>query len=653
MSVIDEIKSQIDPIDLIGETVQLRKSGKNYTGFCPFHPNTRTPAFVVFPDTGTWRCFGQCNEGGDIFQFLMKKEGWDFKETLSFLANRAGIQLKPQTPEQKQAAEEHAGLRDLLESAVAFYRHNLLNTPAGKTALAYLHEKRGLTDQTMETFGIGYAPDSWESSTKHFLDKGVRVNDLIAAGLVSERDEGGVYDRFRNRIMIPIRDYRGRMSGFGARILNPDDVPKFLNSPQTVLFDKSQTLYGLDRARQSIRDLDQAVIVEGYLDVIALHQEGFKNAVSPMGTALTENQLKQLKRYSRNIILALDPDAAGVQATLRGLQVARQAMDREQEPVFDPRGLLGQEARLQADIRVASLPEDLDPDEVVQRNPDEWEEIIANAQPIIIHVMETISSGRNLDDPKVKDEIAAQVLPLIQDVPGAIQRDAYRQRLARLLKIDERTLLDTRATVRRRRGSIRRRRTPLPRDTQRDQPISRATDSSYSLEIHCLGILMREPAFLYQVDRTLQEKKLNRLTSDDFQHADHQTIFKLVQRSVEQDMAEPLNYIFNTLPEDLMDIADSLLARTENLDTSQDKILEDLLRTVLVTRRRNLQQSIDYLRFLMVEAQEKGDHKASPYLQKMQQYSTALRGINEALGQFTGDQRLYDKQSDERRFLPR
>jgi DNA primase len=276
MSSIDEIKSRLDIVDLVSETVQLRHSGKNYTGFCPFHANTRTPAFVVFPESGTWRCFGQCNEGGDIFRFVMKKENMDFSEALHYLAEKAGVQLKPPTPEEQAVAEEGDQLRSLLEEAVTFYRHNLLNTPPGQQALAYLRG-RGLNDETLEVFGLGYAPNAWEAAIHHFRDKGYEDTDLKDAGLVTERETGGIYDRFRHRIMIPIRDERGRMAGFGARILNPDDVPKFLNSPQTPIFDKSHLLYGLDRARKTIRTSDQAVIVEGYLDVIALHQAGFTN----------------------------------------------------------------------------------------------------------------------------------------------------------------------------------------------------------------------------------------------------------------------------------------------------------------------------------------------------------------------------------------
>ena len=440
MSSIDDIKNRIDIVDLVSETVKLRRSGKNYTGFCPFHTNTRTPAFVVFQESGTWRCFGQCNEGGDIFKFVMKKEGWDFPEALRRLAERAGVQLEPLTPERQVEKEEHERLRTLLEEAATFYRHQLLHSPPGQAALDYLH-RRNLKDSAIEQFGLGYAPAGWDQAMQFFTGKGYSVEELLQTGLVTERESGGVYDRFRHRIIFPIRDPMGRMAGFGARILNPDDVPKFLNSPQTVLFDKGRLLYGLDLARKPIRTQDQVVIVEGYLDVIAVHQGGYPNTVSPMGTALTEDQLRLLKRFTRRIILALDADAAGEKATLRGLELARQALDRSAELGFDARGLLRQEARLQADLRVTTLPAGMDPDEVVNRDPAEWGRILEAAKPIVIHVMETLAAGHDLDDPKVKSEMASRVLPLIEDVPDPVERDAYRQRLARLLRIDEHALM--------------------------------------------------------------------------------------------------------------------------------------------------------------------------------------------------------------------
>jgi DNA primase len=640
VTAIDEVKARIDIVELVSETVQLRRSGKNYTGFCPFHPNSRTPAFVVFSDSGTWRCFGQCNEGGDIFKFVMKKEGWDFAEALRYLAERAGIQLKPPSAEEQAAAEEHAGLRALLEDAVTFYRHQLLNTPPGKQALEYLLQKRGLKEDALEAFGIGYAPQSWDVAVNYFVSKGHTSAELLAAGLATEREAGhggsgqqGIYDRFRHRVMFPIRDANGRMAGFGARILNPEDVPKFLNSPQTPVFDKGRLLYGLDRARKSIRSLDQAVIVEGYLDVIALHQAGFTNVVSPMGTALTEHQLALLKRFSQRIVLALDPDAAGNQATLRGLQIARQAMDREQDPVFDARGLLGHEARLQADIRVTTLPPGEDPDEVVNRDPKEWERVVENAHPIVIHVMEALASGRDLNDPKTKSEIANQVLPLIEDVPSAIERDTYRQRLARLLRVDESALLRASVPKSRPRPSAQRPVSKPARIAVDAQDVH--TMSSYMLEAHCLGILLRRPDLLYQVDRQMLLQNLARLTEEDFQHADHQAILHVFKQSIDQDMAEPLNYVLNSLSMPMMELADGLLDRTTRLDPNEERVLEDLMRSLLTLRQRSLYQEIEYLHYLFQEAQEKGDLKALQHRQAMAQLAEVRRRIDQALAVYT------------------
>jgi DNA primase len=457
----------------------------------------------------------------------------------------------------------------------------------------------------------------------------------LESGLVTEREPGnaasGVYDRFRNRITFPIRDERGRMAGFGARILDPNDVPKFLNSPQTPVFDKGNLLYGLDRARKSIRNQDQVVIVEGYLDVIALNQAGFENVVSPMGTALTEHHLYLLKKFTRRIVLALDPDAAGDKATLRGLQIARQAMDRQRDPVFDARGLLGYEARLQADIRVTTLPAGLDPDEIVNRDPAEWRSIVENARSIVLHVMETLAAARDLNDPKAKADIASQVLPLIEDVPSPVERDTYRQRLARLLKVDEHTLLvETRPRPSRLRRSSRPARQEIAQKGA-EKPL----DAVFGMEAHLLGVLLRRPDLLYRVDRSLQEKGLTRLSADDFQRADNQTIFGLIQASLDQDDAEPLNHVMNRLDLPLMDMCDDLLGRTEKMDPSDDRVLEDIMRVILDLRRRNLKQNIEHLRFLMEEAQLQGDKFVGEYGQIMVQYTRVQHRLDQAHGQYT------------------
>jgi len=618
MSEIDEIKARLDIIELISESVNLHRSGKNFAGYCPFHANSRTPAFYVFPDTGTWHCFG-CHEGGDIFGFVMKKEGLDFKDTVQRLAERAGVELRSRTPKDAEKEETFEALRALLEEAVTFFRHQLWNTAAGKTALEYLRQ-RNLTDDTIESFGIGYAPHSWDMLINHFTAIQITPKNLLDVGLAGERESGGIYDRFRHRVMFPIRDERGRITGFGARCLNPDDMPKYLNSPQTVLFDKGRLLYGLDKARKPIRVQDQAVIVEGYLDVIALHQYGFTNVVSPMGTALNEHQLRVLKTLSRRIVLALDADAAGDRATLRGLEIARQTLDREDEILFDARGLLQHEARLQADIRVAVLPKGMDPDEVVHRNPDEWKKILENARPIVIHVMDTLAANRDLNDPKQKDEVARQVLPLIEDVPSSIERETYRQRLARLLHVDERAFVNIRAYSHRS-ASARRASTGKPSSDKQQTGINFISVPNYEREAHILGILLRDPSLLFRIDRALQEEKLDRFAEQDFLRSDYQQIFTILHFSLEQDEIEPYKYIQNKLSSLLLEVADDLYARTEKVVLEDERIVDDIFRTLLYLRRNNFQRQKDVLDNQLSEAQEQGSEEVLEEL-KVQLHET-------------------------------
>jgi len=627
MSQIDEIKSRIDIVELVGETVKLRRAGKNFSGLCPFH-NEKTASFIVSPDRQTWRCFGQCGEGGDIFKFVMKKEGWDFKEALHNLAERAGVTLEPFRAEKVEEKEVHARLRTLLDEAVTYYRHHLL-AASGKFVRDYLQEKRRITDATSETFGLGYALPGWDNAFNHFKEKGYAEQDLLDAGLISQRDTGGFLDRFRNRLMIPIRDENGRMTGFGARILDPNDTPKFLNSPETPLFSKSRLLYGLDRARKPIRAADQAVIVEGYLDVIALHQAGFENAVSPMGTSLTEDQLRVLKRFTRKIVLALDPDAAGQKAVLRGLEAARQSLDRQDEIGFDARGLLHHEARLQADLRVASMPDELDPDEIVQRDPEQWKKLIADAQPIVVHVMGALAQGRDLEDAKVKSEITAQVLPLIEDLPNPVERDTYRQRLARFLKVDERSISSGQAPP----VKTRRSRPHLEAPAQKGEaPPTAATGfpPSHKGETHILSLLICRPDLLYRLDRGLMQAGLGRLAAEDFGYTDHQVLFRLVRQSLDQDASDVLDHLHQNLPPSLESLVTELAALPGELDPLDERLIEDLFRAVVRIRRTALSDNINQLRFLQEDSQQTGDLRTESYREMVQQYSSLLRSLDQA-----------------------
>ncbi len=625
MSTIDEIKAKIDIVDLVSEAgVKLRHAGRNYTGFCPFHDNKHTPAFVVWPESGTWRCFGQCNEGGDIFKFVMKREGIPFKEALQKLADRAGVKLESFVAEKPEIKEAHDHLRELLEAAIIFYRTHLFNN---KDVLTYLREKRKLTDTTIETFGLGYAPHGYDNLLKHFSSKGYTEKDLVDAGMLSVRegDDSRTYDRFRNRIMIPIRDENGKMAGFGARIMDPNDIPKFLNSPETPIFSKGRVLYGLDRARKPIRMADQAVIVEGYLDVIALHQAGYENVVSPMGTALTEDQLRLLKRSTRRIVLALDPDVAGQKAVLRGLDAARSAMDREGELGFDARGLLRNEARLQADLRVASMPDDLDPDEIVARDREEWKQLIENAKPIVTHVMDSLAQGQNLNDAKIKNQIAAQVLPLIEDLPSPLERDTYRQALARMLRVDEGSLTGTQLP-----GPPAKRR---PRGTGQSQQVQKmpavAVNPTLKIESHCIGVLFHKPALLYRLDRKLQEFGLSALAAEDFEYTDHQLMFGVIRMAVEQDEKDHHHYVMTHLPETISVVSRDLLIQSENLDDRvENKVFEELISLIIDLRRMNAMTNNIQLRFLLEEEQD-GVNKRM-YQEQVSQLAKLIYSLDQA-----------------------
>jgi DNA primase len=382
----------------------------------------------------------------------------------------------------------------------------------------------------------------------------------------------------------------------------------------------------LDRARKPIRAADQAVIVEGYLDVIALHQAGYENVVSPMGTALTEDQMRLLKKFTRKIVLALDPDTAGQKAVLRGLEAARSAMDREGELRFDARGLLQNEARLQADLRVASMPDDLDPDEIVARNKEEWKTLIENAKPIVTHVMETLAAGQNLNDPKVKNQIATQVLPLIDDLPNAMERDTYRQALSRMLRVDERALIGAQVQG----PKVRR-----PRQVEKRQPIEKSNvavsvSSSKLVEGYVIGVLFRKPELLYRLDRSLQEYGLLSLNVQDFDFTDNQLLFSLIRESVEQDKTEHHTFVTDALPESLQALSHELLAQTEKIDRLDDKVLEEVLRGVIKLRRVAAGENLNQLRFLQEEAHQVGDLRASSYTDLVLRNTKLIRDLDQA-----------------------
>ncbi len=652
MSVVDEIKERIDAVDLISDYVQLKRSGRNYKGLCPFHAEN-TPSFVVFAETGTWHCFGACSEGGDIFTFVMKREGWDFRTALEELARRAGVELKPRTEQEEAEDQERAKLREILAAAATYYHNLLLNAPQAQPTRDYV-ARRGFSDRTVEIFKLGYALDEWHALEDYLAGKGFTRQELVAAGLLVEREDGSVYDRFRGRLMIPISDVRGRVIGFGARTLEPDGVPKYLNSPQTAVFDKGNTLYGLERATKGIRAANRVVVVEGYMDVMQAHQAGFADVVAQLGTALTEANLRRLVRYTRRIILALDPDTAGQAATMRGLDVAREALEPEWEPVFDARGLVSLEARLSADIRVLTLPMGQDPDDLIRQDPARWAVLVDEAVPLVEHYMQTLMKGQDLADPKVKAELTENLVPVIRQVSSPVERAHYAQKLARILRVDERALLDMVASAPRRRRPRPRTTEPVPVQKQR-----RGTD----LETYCLCGLLQMAQLLHEADAALAKIGLDPISASDFEDPENREIFRVWRDAVDGGITPSSEQLEQAVPSQLhprletlsgaspLTLDDQKWLMEAQVDPGQDVFdlnpeerMQDFLHSLLKLRERHLLKQNAELRFLLEDA-DKAD--ARLYQQATGETIAALSRLQRTIAsRLAGEQQSVEQASN-------
>ncbi len=437
MSAIEEIKARLDLVELISEYVPLKKAGRNYKALCPFHQE-RTPSFIVFPDSQHFHCFG-CGASGDIFGFVMRMENRTFPEALEWLAQRAGGLLRPPTPQEEEEDREKRRLAELNLAAARFFHQQLRLSDAAAGARAYL-QARGIRPETVEAFLLGYAPDRWDALSGYLRERGYTPGEMVTAGLLVEREGGGAYDRFRHRLIFPIRDLKGQIVGFGGRALEDAQVPKYLNSPQTPLFDKGSALYGIDRAAPAIRRAGRAILVEGYFDVLMAHQAGYENVVAPMGTALTEDQVRLLRRMTRSLYLAMDADSAGAMATLRGMQVIRESMGDQTVPVPTAQGLVRLERVLDGEVRIVVLPPGRDPDEVIRADLDEWEKRLSEALPVLDYVLERLAQEADWSTARGKAEAIEQVLPLLAEIHDPVQQGHYVQRLAHLAQVDDRAI---------------------------------------------------------------------------------------------------------------------------------------------------------------------------------------------------------------------
>ena len=412
-SPIEEIKNRLDIVEVVGAYIKLQKAGANFRAVCPFH-SEKKPSLFISPVRQIWHCFG-CNTGGDIFRFVMQIEGVEFGDALRILAQKAGIELKKQDPKIKT---ERNRLYEICELTCRFFEKQLEGSSTGKEAKQYLLD-RGIRAESISKWRVGYAPDVWQGLSDFLNSRGYQKAEIEKAGLGLTSEKGSFYDRFRGRIIFPISDLNSQIVGFGGRVFKEKDkieVAKYVNTPQTILYDKSRILYGLDKSKVEIRKKDSCILVEGYTDAIMAFQSGTENVAATSGTALTPFQLKILKRYSSNLLSAFDMDVAGDSATKKGIELA-------QSQGFN--------------IKVITMPQGQDPADIIAKDQEGWQRKIAEAKSILEFYFETTFSKFDPKNPEGKREISKIILPVIKRIPNKIEAAHWVQELAKRLGVKE------------------------------------------------------------------------------------------------------------------------------------------------------------------------------------------------------------------------
>ena len=477
---IAEIKNKIDIVDLVSGYAPIKKAGKNYKGLCPFHKE-KTPSFMVSPELQIFKCFG-CDRGGDIYTFLQEIEGIDFPEALRMLADRAGVKL-----ERRQATPQEEKRKQILEAnnlAKEYFSYILTKHRVGEQAREYL-KRRGVKKKTVATFGLGYAPDSWESLAKFLVGKKYSTTTLLAAGLVRLRDrDKSPYDFFRGRIIFPFFGHNQNIIGFAGRTLGKNE-PKYINIGETPVFKKGSFLYGLEQAKTAIKQEKSALVAEGPFDVISPFQAGTKNIVGSQGTALTLEQIKLLKRYTPNISLCYDTDLAGDAAAKRGIDLAEE------------RGL---------NVKVITLPNEYkDPDEMAQKDPAAWKEAVSEAASVYDFFFSSTFKRHDPTKPLGKKQIAGELLPIIKAIPDEIEREHYVQRLASALETDEGVVRAAMERTENRKQKTENR----PRSQKTEDRNVATKEEKLGLEEYVLSLVLHAPLDMAQ-------KTLHKLGKGDF-----------------------------------------------------------------------------------------------------------------------------------------
>ncbi len=423
MDAKDRIKEQLNIVDVIGEYVQLKRAGSNYKGLCPFH-GEKTPSFMVSDERQIFHCFG-CHEGGDVISFIQKAEHLEFIDALKLLADRAGIQLEEFKHDRQHSKKQR--LYEVCQTAERFYHSVLRSTPAAREALEYLHT-RGVQDTSIDTWKLGYAPDSWDTTMKALMSKKFTDAEILEAGIAIRNEKGRVYDRFRGRVMFPLHDATGKTVGFTSRILPSKDdgkTGKYINTPQTPIYNKSQLLYGLHKAKKAIAREESVILVEGNMDVVMSHQAGVEHVVAASGTALTEQHLATLARLTNNLYLSFDADAAGLAAALRSIQLALQHG-------FDIHMIVLDEHHDRTDIK--------DPADAVAVDPAIWKNAIAHAIPLMEHVMRHWEQVHDVQSAQGKAAMVKELLPYVSYMKDSVVVSHWVSKVCQRFDIDEKDL---------------------------------------------------------------------------------------------------------------------------------------------------------------------------------------------------------------------
>ena len=588
-SSVEEIKNKIDVVDLISSYIKLNKAGNNYKAVCPFH-SEKTPSFMVSPERQIWHCFG-CGKGGSVFDFIMEMEGLEFSEALKILAQRAGVELKKVDPKLKT---EKTRIYEICQLATQFFIRQLEASQEGQKMQKYLKE-RGLKQETLKEWQIGYTPNTWESLVDFLSSRGYPKEEVEKSGLAikSRNKANSFYDRFRDRIVFPIKDINGTIVGFSARQnpYRPDEkMGKYINTPNTLIYDKSKILFGLDKAKLEIRKQDSCILVEGQMDVIMSHQAGFSNVIATSGTSLTEIQLKTIKRYTDNLATAFDMDSAGEIATKRSVDLAI-------ENGFN--------------TKVITLKESKDPADYIREDVSLWQESINNAKEIIKFYLETAFSKYDTKSVEGKKNISQTVLPIIKKIPNKIEQAHWLQETASKLQIQENILEQELAKIEINQNYYQKNKQEQKNDSNNNQ-------KNLNLEEHLIGLVFLNPSIL-------ENKEIQSIESDFFQDQDLKLIFKKIKRKKNNKIN--LKNFKKSLPENISTKLDYLIFKAE----AQQEICEDFnLKKeaqfcCYQMKKRHFKEKINQLNLAIQEAEKSGDkEKLKKLTQEVIQITSCL-----------------------------